>query len=88
MISLGCYLRTFAIPLLLTVFVLQAIELGIRLQGLSVHKPALKGMQKWRRVFAEDLNSSMMGQVLASTSGLLLVVFFISQLSYLLNHCE
>lgn len=81
-ISIGCYFDIYSIPLLIAVVSLQISALGIRLKEISAQNPELPRGQKWKLAFGEDPSPNTLKQTPLATSNFLLVIFFISQLSF------
>ena len=87
-VELGCHFDLYAAPLLLLAIALQGAALYLRMRELSMEKPELSMGKRLKLVFVEKSNPNGLKQNLMATSSLLLVVFFVSQLSYLVSHCK
>ncbi|MCB1800577.1 MAG: hypothetical protein KDI82_02710 [Gammaproteobacteria bacterium] len=87
-VDIGCRIQHLALPLLLAAVALQIAALLIRVRKLSNEDPGVSIGTWLKRAFTDQHLPAGISRNLLLTGNLLLVVFFVSQLSWLLNHCE
>ncbi len=87
-VTTGCRFDVFAIPLLALVFVFFGLELSLLFRDTAKKHPDLSFGKRFRRTLLEKSDASEFIKGIAATGSFLLVVFFVSQLSYLVNHCQ
>ena len=87
-VEIGCRFNSFALSFLFGAVALQAVAMYSVMRDLSKHAPALSLAQRFKQAFNGTSSPPGLARNLFSTSSLLLVMFFASQLSYLVNHCE
>ncbi len=87
-VEIGCRFDVFAAPLLLLAVALQGAAVFLVMRSLSREAPELSLTQRFQRAFVGKSNPPGSARNLFSTSSLVFVVFFVGQLSYMVNHCE
>ncbi len=87
-VNLGCRFDTYALPLLVAIFVLLGIEAALTFREATPAEAGETWKQKWQRFSAASEDASVPLATLSACTRLLLVFFFISQLSYLSGVCR
>ncbi|MCU7960627.1 MAG: hypothetical protein KZQ58_11670 [gamma proteobacterium symbiont of Bathyaustriella thionipta] len=86
-ISAGCFLDHYAVYFLLGVFAFAGWELWLRKKIMQPLLTGVTGLSRWKRIVSDENSKLPAVQLLASLSRLMLILFFVSQLSYQINHC-
>lgn len=87
-VTTGCSFDVFAIPLLVLVFILFGFELFLLFRDASEKHPHLSFSKRFKHALLEKPNARESVKAISATGSMLLVIFFVSQLSYLINYCQ
>lgn len=87
-ITLGCRFDAFALPLLALAIVLQGAAMYLAIRETSIRQPGLSfGQRLVQALFGKPRVNTVQRNLMA-TGSLVLVIFFIGQLSFLVGVCE
>ena len=87
-ISVGCNLNSYALYLLTITFLLLFLEIGLKRRVVQSAGQSARFMERWKKILLLEFEASPYIYLVSTLSRGVLVLFFISQLSYLLNHCR
>lgn len=87
-IALGCNLNHYALHLLVLAFLLLFLEIGLKRKVIQLAGHPDGFFDRWRKILVLEYKTSPLVYLVSTLSRGVLVLFFISQLSYLLNHCR
>ena len=86
-ISIGCFLNTYALLILAAVFILLLVNAILRTKATPLTSSSETFKSRWKKALFSDDNQTTVGYFISTLISTGLVLFFISQLSYGLNHC-
>lgn len=87
-VSAGCFLDTYAVYILCSVFVFIGIEMALKVGEVSRKDDAANSLSKWKRILTSHGDETPLMSMASTLMRLMLVLFFISQLSFHVNHCR